>query len=157
MFPSLRARAFFNDALSKASDRPTWQPRYTTIDDIMERGSGLVRGERIRLITELYNIYVKKFPNETFDRFYFWGDMLIADFDMIDKYMVDAHMLLRNITDLKELESDLSYLTESQEQILKFWRSIHTGESLTQQKQRFLEVWPALTLSAGPGGPKVRP
>ena len=141
MFPSLRARAFFNDALSEASDSPTWQPRYTTIDNIMERGSGLVRGDRIRLITELYNIYVKKFPNETFDHFYFWGDMLIADFDMIDKYMVDAHMLLRNITDLKELESDLSYLTESQEQILKFWRSIHTGESLTQQKQRFLEVW----------------
>ena len=144
MFPSLRARAFFNDALSEASDRPTWQPRYTTIDDIMERGSGLVRGERIRLISELYSIYVKKFPNETFDRFYFWGDMLIADFDMIDKYMVDAHMLLRNITDLKELESDLSYLTESQEQILQFWRSIHTGESLTQQKQRFLEIWRAL-------------
>lgn len=144
MFPSLRARAFFNDAISEASDRPVWQPRYTTIDDIMERGSGLVRGERIRLIAELYNIYVKKFPNETFERFYFWGDMLIADFDMIDKYMVDAHMLLRNITDLKELESDLSYLTESQEQILKFWRSIHTGESLTQQKQRFLEVWRTL-------------
>lgn len=145
MFPSLRARVFFNDALQQRSTTPIWQPRYTTIDEIMERGSGLIRGERIRLISELFKIYTQWFPSEGFDRFYFWGDMLISDFDMIDKYMVDAQMLLRNIEDIKEIESDVSYITPEQERIItKFWSSIHTGESLSEQKRRFLEVWRSL-------------
>ena len=146
MFPSLRARVFFNDAIEEITQTTTWQPNYTSIDEVMSRVSGLQRGERIRLITELYKIYSAKenFPNEKFDHFYHWGDMLITDFDMIDKYMVDAEDLLTNITDIKTIEADLSYLTPKQESIIKFWSSIYTGESLSQQKQRFLEVWKAL-------------
>ena len=65
MFPSLRARVFFNDAISTIVDHPIWQPSWSTIDEIMERGSGIRRGERIRLISELYKIYVKHHPNES--------------------------------------------------------------------------------------------
>ncbi len=144
LFPSLRARTFFNDALNTLVDRPLWQPSWSTIDEIMERGSGLVRGERIRLISELYKIYVKYHPTEGFDRFYFWGDMLISDFDMIDKYLVDADKLLRNIEDIKEIEADVSYLTKEQELILSFWSSIGPEVSLTEQKRYFLKVWRSL-------------
>ena len=56
LFPSLRARTFFNNALSQLVTKPTWQPKWTTIDTLMESISGLVRGERIRLITELFKI-----------------------------------------------------------------------------------------------------
>ena len=144
LFPSLRARVFFNDALNQLVDRPIWQPSWSTIDEIMERGSGLVRGERIRLIAELYKVYVKHHPSESFDRFYFWGDMLISDFDMIDKYLVDADKLLRNIEDIKEIEADVSYLTKEQERILSFWSSIGPEVSLTEQKRHFLKVWRSL-------------
>ena len=144
MFPSLRARAFFNDALSSITDKSNWQPRWSTIDEVMERGSGLKRAERIRLISELYKIYVKYHKSETFDKFYFWGDMLISDFDMIDKYLVDANQLLRNIEDVKEIEADVSYLSERQERILRFWSSIGPSMPLSKQKQIFLEVWRSL-------------
>lgn len=144
LFPSLRARAFFNDALNELVDSPLWQPSWSTIDEIMECGSGLVRGERIRLIAELYKVYVKHHPSESFDRFYFWGDMLISDFDMIDKYLVDADKLLRNIEDIKEIEADVSYLTAEQERILSFWSSIGPEVSLTEQKRHFLKVWRSL-------------
>ena len=144
LFPSLRARAFFNDALNTIVDRPLWQPSWSTIDEIMERGSGLMRGERIRLISELYKVYVKHHPSESFDRFYFWGDMLISDFDMIDKYLVDADRLLRNIEDIKEIEADVTYLTKEQERILSFWSSIGPEMSLTEQKRHFLKVWRSL-------------
>lgn len=132
LFPSLRARSFFNDAISQLVNTPVWQPKWTTIDELMEQGSGLVRGDRIRLISELYKIYVKYHPKETFDRFYFWGEMLISDFDMIDKYLVDASMLLRNIEDIKEIEADVSYLTPEQEHILSFWGSFGPSESLSE-------------------------
>ncbi|MBR5594967.1 MAG: hypothetical protein IKW47_01585 [Alistipes sp.] len=144
LFPSLRARAFFNDALNELVDTPLWQPSWSSIDEIMERGSGLVRGERIRLISELFKIYKKHHPTEVFDRFYFWGDMLISDFDMIDKYLVDADKLLRNIEDIKEIEADVSYLTKEQERILSFWSSIGPEVSLTEQKRYFLKVWRSL-------------
>lgn len=145
LFPSLRARTFFNDALTALVDKPLWQPSWSTIDELMERGSGLVRGERIRLITELFKVYVKHHPSEKLDKFYFWGDMLISDFDMIDKYMVDADMLLRNIKDIKEIESDVSYLTPEQERILmNFWNSVGPETSLTEHKRQFLIVWNSL-------------
>ncbi|MBR5132668.1 MAG: PD-(D/E)XK nuclease family protein [Alistipes sp.] len=144
LFPSLRARAFFNNALSGLVHKPTWQPKWTTIDSLMEGASGLVRGERIRLISELYKVYKRHHPKEEFDKFYFWGDMLIADFDMIDKYMVDAQQLLRNIGDIKELEADVSYLTPAQLRIISFWKSIGDNDSLSEQKQRFLKIWRSL-------------
>ena len=144
MLPSLRARAFFNDALIQNADTPIWQPQRATIEEIMERGSGLIIGERIRLISELFKIYEKYHPGEKLDRFYFWGDMLISDFDTIDKYMIDAKMLLRNIEDIKELESDISYLNEEQLRIVAFWRSIGDTKDLSKHKQRFLEIWKTL-------------
>lgn len=144
MFPSLRARTFFNDAVSSLTDSPIWQPSWTTVDELMQSGSGLVRGERIRLIAELFKIYHKYHQHETFDHFYFWGDMLISDFDMIDKYMVDAKMLLTNIKDIKEIEADVSYLTVDQERIIRFWSSIYSDESISAQKRRFLEIWESL-------------
>ena len=76
----------------------------------------------------LYKIY-SKYHNENFDEFYHWGEVLIADFDMIDKYMVNTSQLFSNIRDLKELESDMSYLSAEQiELINRFWRTL-TGEA----------------------------
>ena len=121
MFPSLRARAFFNDAIASNIEQPTWQPSLMSIDEAMEDISGLRRGERIRLISELYLIYHRHHPNEHFAKFYFWGDMLMSDFDMIDRYLIDAQQLLRNIEDIKELEADVSYLTPEQLRIISFW------------------------------------
>ncbi len=144
LFPSLRARIFFNEALAQNLERPMWQPTWMSIDDIMEQSSGLRRGDRIRLISELYRVYVKHHPSESFDKFYFWGDMLISDFDMIDRYMVDASQLLRNIKDIKELECDTSYLTPEQLRIISFWRSIGENDSLSEQKRRFLKIWNSL-------------
>ena len=41
---------------------------------------------------------------ESFDEFYFWGDMLINDFDDVDKYMADASVLFRNVQDFKNID-----------------------------------------------------
>ena len=108
LLPSRRARLFFTDALSRIAAEPLWQPRWQTVDELTTEISGLRSGDRIRLITELYRIY-SEFHTEPFDRFYAWGDLLLNDFDTIDKYMIDAGRLFRNISDLKELEADVSY------------------------------------------------
>lgn len=145
MFPSLRARSFFNEAVQKVTTRPIWQAKSTTINQLMEDGSGLIIGDRIRLLTELYSIYKRHHPGEKLDHFYFWGETLISDFDMIDKYMVDAHMLLRNITDIKEIEADVSYLSPEQVEIItRFWRSVYSDKTLSEQKENFVKIWRTL-------------
>lgn len=144
LFPSRRARLFFTDALSRIVDAPLWQPQWLTIDDLMSEISGLVAGDRIRLITELYKVY-SEFHSEPFDRFYAWGDLLLNDFDTIDKYLIDADRLFRNISDLKELEADVSYLTPVQLNILRsFWASLIGEGDLSEEKRKFLVVWRTL-------------
>ena len=145
VLPSRRARLFFSDALSSIIDHPIWQPHYTSMDDIMCHYSTLQVGEKVRLITELYRIYAEHHPSETFDKFYFWGEILLSDFDLIDKYMIDADMLFSNLYDLKELESDLSYLSEDMRRTIhSFWSHFADEASLSLEKRKFLSLWQSL-------------
>lgn len=144
LFPSRRARLFFNDALAAVATEPVWQPHWMTTDELVAEITGLHTADKVRLITELYKVYAEYHPHETFDKFYFWGEMLLADFDMIDKYMIDAGMLLRNIEQIKELEADVSYLTPEQQRIIAFWGSFGDETSLTEEKRKFLNIWRTL-------------
>lgn len=144
LFPSRRARLFFVDALTRIARRPMWRPEWTTVDELMERISGLHTADRVRLVTELYKVY-SRYHDEPFDRFYFWGDMLLADFDMIDKYLVDAGQLFGNLAELKEIEADISYLTPRQLEIVRhFWATLGPEADLSEEKRRFLALWKTL-------------
>lgn len=143
LFSSRRARLFFADALSEVAHGPLWEPEYLSVDELMSELSGLRQADRLRLVAELFGIY-SKYHKEDFDRFYFWGEMLLSDFDMIDKYLVDASQLFRNISDIKEMEADTDYLTPEQLRIVSFWRTIGPEESLSDQKRAFLDVWRSL-------------
>ncbi|MFI3263909.1 MAG: PD-(D/E)XK nuclease family protein [Rikenellaceae bacterium] len=143
VFPSRRSRIFFTEALSEVATEPLWQPTWRSLDELMAEATTLRHGDNIRLIAELYRIY-SVYHAESFDKFYFWGEILLSDFDMIDKYMVDADMLFSNVADLKVLESDISYMTPEQLKIISFWSSLQDGRELSKEKQRFLKVWESL-------------
>ena len=144
VFPSQRARLFFCDELSKIADHPMWSPRFASMDDLMSEVATLQSADRLRLVVELYRIY-SKYHTESFDRFYHWGEVLISDFDMIDKYCVDASMLFRNIYDIKEIESDVSYFTPSQLRFVReFWGALCGEGPVSEQKRRFLAIWRTL-------------
>ena len=145
VLPSRRARLFFSDALSALTSKPIWQPRYISMDDIMSRYSSLEVGEKLRLITELYRIYSEYPPHEPFDKFYFWGEILLSDFDLIDKYMIDADMLFRNLCDIKDIEADLSYLSEDMRHAIHtFWSHFADTTALSSEKRIFLDRWLSL-------------
>ena len=144
VFPSQRARLFFSEALLEISEGNLWSPRFKTVDELMGAASQLRSADRLRLISELYTVY-SKYHDEDFDRFYHWGEMLVADFDMVDKYMVDAEGLFQNVAEIKDIESDLSYLTAEQEEyIRRFWNTLSDSMTLSQQKQFFLKIWRSL-------------
>ena len=143
LFPSRRARLFFVDALSRIAGRPMWQPAWVSVDDLMSEISGLRTGDRVRLVTELYKVY-SEYHAEPFDKFYFWGDMLLMDFDTVDKYLIDADQLFRNLSEIKELEADISYLTPRQLEILHFWSTLGEEADFSEEKRRFLAIWRTL-------------
>ena len=143
LLPTRRARLFLNDALSRLSARPLWQPEYTSIDAIMERIAGLSAAGSEKLITELYKVY-SRYHDESFDSFYFWGETLLADFDQIDKYLIDADKLFANIHDIKEIEAGFDYLAPEQRAVVEsFWKAFD-GNSRSGEKEHFLSVWKTL-------------
>lgn len=145
MFPNRRAGLFFGEALSAIIDRPLWQPSPVSIDDLAGELSGLVAGERLRLVTELYKVYARYHPAESFDGFYFWGELLLGDFDSIDKYLIDADTLFSNLVDLHELDERFDYLSEEQRAVVtKFWGSFRRDGSASAQQRDFLTVWRTL-------------
>ncbi len=144
VFPNRRSQLFFDEALAAVTGKPLWQPHYMTLDDVMQRLSGLSAGDTVRLVTELYKAY-RQFHAESFDSFYFWGELLLGDFDTVDRYMVDARMLFTNLSDLKYLESDLSYLTpEMREVVIRFWKTVGVEAGFSDEKRRFVTIWKSL-------------
>lgn len=144
LFPSRRARLFFADELARIAEHPLWEPLWLAPDQLMEELSGLRVGDRLRLVVELYRIY-SRYHHESFDAFYFWGDRLLSDFDMVDKYRVDARMLFCNIAEIKELEADLSYLSPEQREVInRFWQGVLEESEDTPERRRFLTIWNSL-------------
>lgn len=145
LLPNNRSRLFLLDELGKLIAKPVWQPEYGTIDEMMHQVSGLAAVDRVRAVVELFSIY-SKYHNETLDSFYFWGEMLLSDFDQVDKYMVDADMLFANLTDLKEIDSGLSYFNEDQKSVIRrFWASFGQEENYSDEQRSFINVWRSLS------------
>lgn len=144
LLPNTRSRLFFLDELGRLIRRPVWQPRYTTVDEVMRSLAGYAPVERVRAVAELYKVY-SRYHKEGFDSFYFWGEVLLNDFDQIDKYRVDADMLFSNLRDLKDMDGDLSYFNEQQRAVVRrFWEAFGAEEGYSDEKRDFLSIWRSL-------------
>ena len=143
VFPNKRAALFLNQELAKLSDGPIWSPSYITISELFRQQSDLTIADPIKNLCVLYKAYTEKTGRtETLDEFYSWGQLLLADFDDIDKNLADADKVFRNIRDLHELDT-IDYLTESQKAELSRFFANFTGDS-SVLKERFLSLWSKL-------------
>lgn len=141
VFPNRRAGLFFNRYYSKLIDKPVWAPPIKTIADLMRDLSGLQLADSLTLTFNLYKIYHReKVTQETFDAFYYWGEMLLNDFDDIDKNLVDAAQLFQNLADIKEIDNQFSLPEEQLQIIREFWTNISIKES-SPLKNDFMTIW----------------
>ena len=145
VFPNKRAGLFFNEALAELSECPVWSPAYLSISDLFRSLSRLKSGDPVKLVCELYRVFRQETSSsETLDDFYYWGELLISDFDDVDKNLVDAGRLFANLKDLKEIMNDYDFLDEEQEQaIQQFFRNFSI-ERRTELKERFISLWNVL-------------
>lgn len=141
VFPGKRASLFLDQALAEASPTPVWSPSYRTISELFEQASPYTLCDPVEAVCRLYQAYSHHFPSpQNLDMFYSWGEILLADFDDLDKHLVDADQLFANIHDLRELE-DNNYLTPEQEEALRAFFSNFSAQDQTELKQRFMQLW----------------
>ncbi|MBS1545287.1 MAG: PD-(D/E)XK nuclease family protein [Bacteroidetes bacterium] len=144
IFPNRRAALYFEHHLAQSLEKPKWAPRLFSIEEYFRKESKLLEPDRLTLIYKLHQVYNETLKRqEAFDRFYFWGDMLLRDFDELDKYMVNAAHLFKDLSKIKELDEVFDYLTDEQKTFLKnFW--IHFSEKESNTKDAFLLLWQKL-------------
>ena len=150
VFPNKRAGLFFNKyLLENSGNTPMWSPRYMTINELFQQGSDLAIGDPILLVSKLYKEYIAPFKEndkkiETLDSFYYWGEMLVRDFDDIDKHLADAKMLFANIKELHEMGTAKDTLTKEQaKSIEQFFRNFKP-ENESDIKNNFKDIWERL-------------
>lgn len=142
VFPSRRASVFFNAYLNELVEAPLIGPETITIDGLVARLSGMQISDQISLILHLHQVYVQETGHdETLDDFFFWGEILLNDFNDIDKYQLNASDLFQNIKDIKEVESRFEYLSAEQKQAIEaFWGNLGRAEG-SVNREKFMAVW----------------
>ena len=141
VFPNKRASLFLNEQLARIAQRPLWSPAYITISELFRQQSDWQVADPVKLVCDLHKSFCQKTgSDETLDKFYGWGQLLISDFDDIDKNLADPDRVFANLRDIHELD-DLSFLTDEQRELLKHFFSHFTEEHETELKQRFLNLW----------------
>lgn len=156
VFPNKRANLFFSEYLLAINGgKPMWSPRYITIGELFQQNSRLTVGDSILLVSKLYKKYIRPKRSdenvdeyersiETLDNFYYWGEMLLRDFDDIDKHLADPKQLFSNIKDLRELGTAKETLSKEQcDSIAQFFKNFNPDED-SSIKSNFIGVWERL-------------
>ena len=153
VFPNRRSMVWFRKHLCSAvKDVPLLAPQMLTINDFFSRVSGVPASDRVRLLLELYDSYkALNSKAESLDEFIFWGDVILADFNDVDKYLVDPKQLFANVADFKALQDTFEYLTDTQREAIKGFLShfndqsgkltVDLGTDDPDVKGRFLQIW----------------
>lgn len=149
-FPNHRSALFFSRHLHEAFGGSCFVPATITIDELFGLFSNRCIADRTTLLFRLFNVYrqlSERADKEEFDQFVFWGDMLLSDFDDIDKYLVPADRIFSNIRDLKEIDAAFAgFEPEVVEVIQSFWRNYKPANMDNEDEKRevFSQTWSIL-------------
>jgi hypothetical protein len=144
VFPNRRAGLFFRKHLGRLTDKPIWSPQITSLEDFILSKSELTTADHLQSLFILYSVYRKLLKNaEGFDKFFFWGEMILKDFNDLDTYLVNPDHIFTIIQSQKELDESFYFLPDEDQQVIKsFWSGFLPKASKTQSE--FLNTWKIL-------------
>jgi CRISPR/Cas system-associated exonuclease Cas4 (RecB family) len=131
IIPSERAKQYVLRALFDKIGKAFFAPKIYTINNWINIHSNKVVLDKTRLLLNLYQVHLK-YPKskenlEKFDEFLNWGNILLSDFDEIERYLVDSKQLFKNLRDVKDIENwsfNSEELSENQKKYLEFWERL---------------------------------
>ena len=127
VLPSERLKKYISSALFQEYGQPIIAPKMITIDQWVKSYSPETVIDQTRALLRLFEIQLKNaktIEDASFDEFFTWGTILLSDFNEIDRYLLDADQVFRNLADIKEIENwsfGEQELTESQKRFMEFW------------------------------------
>ncbi len=145
VFPTIRAGVYFRKYLTeRLQGKFFWSPHIFSIVQFSEFLTDKVTLDSVTLVFELYKSYRKFEPEVRFDEFYHWGQMVVRDFDEVDKYLVPADKLFQNLKDLKEIEELFPVAEEDMAFLKKFWGVLAKEGEDTDLQDEFIRIWEIL-------------
>ena len=141
IFPNRRAGLFFRKELGSLVTSPVWMPRISSLEDFVVSRSALEKVDVVEAIFMLYECY-KQYPikEEPFDKFFFWGEMILRDFEEIDHYLVEPDKLFTSIKNQKELDEAFFFLDEEHQKVIQqFWSTFLPH--MTNNQKAFTDTW----------------
>jgi ATP-dependent helicase/nuclease subunit B len=141
VLPNKRGALFLKKHLNKLAGGAIWVPTIVSIEEFAESVSGLVCPDSITLTVELYNCWITldKHKEETFQDFVKWSNTVLQDFNELDRHLVNAEDLFRNLDELRHIENwslNAEPLSEFQERYLSFMEDL--GELYDRFKNKLL-------------------
>ena len=150
IFPNRRAGLYFQKALSKKTKKTTWSPKVQTMEEFVQGFTDIKISDDVAdsiLLNHYLFKTIQKYQEEeskvSFDNFYFWGQILIKDFDDVDLSLRDESKIFKLIKDQKEIDELFSFLDkENYEKIKSFWTKFFPTMSVNQKN--FKTTWKIL-------------
>jgi len=131
ILPSKRSGVFLKHIISQTTNKTIFAPEILAIEEFVETISNLEYISNTELIFEFYEVYLKITPKdkiEAFESFSKWAQILIQDFNEIDRYLITPNAIFDYLTAIKEIELDHWSIDENQTQYIKnylaFWKRI---------------------------------
>lgn len=161
VLPNKRAGLFLKQELSKLIKNPIWLPEIIGTEDFIEKTSEAEIIDNLTQLFELYECYKNTSSEaESFEDFSKWGQILLHDFNEIDRYLIPSEKFFKEINDIRAIEvwnlGDKE-LSDFQKQYLKFWKelsklyttykSILESKNMAYQGMAFRKVAEEITLN----------
>lgn len=106
ILPSKRSGIFLKRELSMINTQTQFAPHILTIEEFVEELSQLKQLSNIELLFEFYNIYQKNTSKEnldSFDSFSKWAQILLQDFNEIDRYLIPQDHIFNYLSAIQDL------------------------------------------------------
>lgn len=147
ILPSKRAGVFLKNNLANFTTQPIFSPKIESIEDFVTELSELQPLQNTQLLFLLYEAYIEVFPKaqlESFESFLKWAQLLLQDFNEIDRYLLEPNSIFDYLKAIKEINhwSVSANQTQLIKNHLQFWNSLKLiyhkfTEKLLQSKQGY--------------------
>lgn len=143
LVPTRRSGLFLQKALAEKASQPIWAPQIITIDALAAQLTGWERTERTDLLMRLYPFFEEKVHKEPFEKFFFWGSILLDEFEAIDSALANAERVFQILVDQREIDAAFpEFSSEARNRVFEFWQGFEPNPS--PEQQAFSKLWKAL-------------
>ncbi|MBR9832804.1 hypothetical protein GYB57_11710 [bacterium] len=148
ILPNRRAALFLKKHFGQLIENPIWSPQIISAEEFLEELSDVNVLDNLSLQFELFSVYQTVVPKEeqdSFDQFIQWGQILLQDFNEIDRYLIDPEAIFSYVNEARAIEIwnlEAQEISDVQHQYLQFWKqmqSLYTAfrEHLSKKKQAY--------------------